>query len=73
MEHEHKSLITKLGLHIQTQKGFAFKSKWYCNCGISIVKVSNFTNDSVNTDNLTQIPEEIALKYLKTKYIRMTW
>src|SRR3990172_8014376 len=57
--------ITKLGLHIQTQKGYAFKSEWYNNSGTPIVKVSDFTDDSIDSSNLTCIPNEIATNYLK--------
>lgn len=55
----------KLGSLIDTQKGYAFKSKWYSDTGRPIVKVSDFTEDSVDINNLTFIPEEIAMKYLK--------
>jgi len=60
-----KKSLTTLGLHIQTQKGYAFKSKWYADNGRPIVKVSNFTDDSVDTSDLVCIPEEIAKSYLK--------
>jgi type I restriction enzyme S subunit len=55
----------KLGDVISTIKGFAFKSKWYCDRGIPIVKVSNFTEDSISSVDLTYIPEEIAINYKK--------
>jgi len=55
----------RLGDHINTQKGFAFKSKWYTDSGRSIVKVSNFTADSVDVSSLVSIPEEIAASYLR--------
>ena len=55
----------KLGGLFQTQKGFAFKSAWYCESGHPIVKVSDFTQDSIDASSLTQIPGEIAEKYLR--------
>ena len=55
----------KLGNVIDTQKGFAFKSAWYCNDGRPIVKVSDFTQDSIDVSALTKIPDEIAGKYLR--------
>ncbi len=55
----------KLGSLIDTQKGYAFKSKWYSDTGRQIVKVSDFTEDSVDINKLTFIPEEKAKKYLK--------
>ncbi len=58
---------TRLGDLIETQKGFAFKSGWYTDIGRPIVKVSNFTDDSVDSSGLVCIPEEIASAYLKYK------
>ena len=56
---------TKLGDCIDTLKGYAFKSQWYCNEGLPLVKVSNFTEDSIDTSDLDFIPDEIAKSYLK--------
>lgn len=55
----------KVGEYITTQKGFAFKSAWYRKEGQNIVKVSDFTDDSIDTSNLVQIPIEIACLYKK--------
>lgn len=55
----------KLGDLIETQKGYAFKSGWYTDSGRPIVKVSDFTHDSVDSGNLICIPQEIAEDYLK--------
>jgi type I restriction enzyme S subunit len=55
----------RLGDLVETQKGYAFKSGWYCDTGRPIVKVSNFTHDSVDSSNLVCIPETIAADYLK--------
>jgi type I restriction enzyme S subunit len=55
----------RLGDHIATQKGYAFKSKWYTDSGRPIVKVSDFTADSVDISSLVSIPEEIAASYLR--------
>ena len=54
-----------LGNLIDTQKGYAFKSGWYCETGRRIVKVSNFTEDSIDSSGLTCIPESTAADYLK--------
>jgi type I restriction enzyme S subunit len=54
-----------LGDLIDTQKGFAFKSTWYCDTGRPIVKVSDFTQNSVDASSLTKVPDEIAEKYLR--------
>jgi len=55
----------RLGELVETQKGFAFKSGWYCDLGRPIVKVSDFTDDSIDSSNLVCIPENIAADYLK--------
>jgi len=54
-----------LGEFINTQKGFAFKSAWFCETGRPIVKVKDFTSNSVDPSGLTHIPEDIAEKYLR--------
>ncbi len=59
--------VKKLGNYIKTQKGFAFKSQWYQDSGVPLVKVSNFTEDSIDTQNLICISEEIAQQYKKHK------
>jgi type I restriction enzyme, S subunit len=60
---------TTLGKHITTLKGFAFKSKWYSEEGRSIVKVSNFTDNSIDASGLVCLPENIANQYLKYQLI----
>jgi len=55
----------KLGDFVEMQKGFAFKSDWYCDHGQPIVKVSNFTSDSIDNSNIVKIPFDIAKKYKK--------
>ena len=57
--------VTTLGKNIKTQKGYAFKSSWYQQTGVKIVKVSNFTDDSIDINNLISIPEDIAEQYKK--------
>jgi len=54
-----------IGAHIDTRKGYAFKSTWYSQHGTPIVKVSNFTTDSIDTSNLVRIPDDIAAGYRK--------
>ncbi len=54
-----------LGSCVDMVKGYAFKSKWYTDVGVPIVKVSNFTVDSVDISNLVCIPDAIAQSYIK--------
>ncbi|TDR16750.1 restriction endonuclease subunit S [Marinicella litoralis] len=49
-----------LGELITHQKGFAFKSKDYQETGIPVVRVSNFTDDSIDTSDLKFVSKEIA-------------
>ena len=49
------------------QKGFAFKSKDYTSDGVKIIKVSNLTDDSVDTSQCVCVENDIADKY-KDKY-----
>ncbi len=57
------SSLVSLGDYISTQKGYAFKSKWYTKEGHPIVKVSDFTSDSIDSTKLVLIPNEIAFEY----------
>jgi type I restriction enzyme S subunit len=54
-----------LGEVVTTQKGYAFKSAWYTDSGRPIVKVSDFTDDSVYCGDLICIPEEVTKDYLQ--------
>lgn len=49
-----------LGDLVSHFKGLAFKSKDYRPTGIPIVKVSNFTDNSIDTARLEHIPESVA-------------
>ena len=53
----------KLGDIIDTLKGYAFKSKWYTKQGVPIVKVSNFTDESIDATKLDYVSDEIATEY----------
>ncbi|PTX14863.1 type I restriction enzyme, S subunit [Halanaerobium congolense] len=55
----------KLENLIKMQKGFAFKSKDYQEDGVKIVKVSNFTDDSIDINSCTHISENKKNKYKK--------
>lgn len=57
--------IKTLGELIHTQKGYAFKSQWYTEEGHPIIKVSDFTDNSICSDKLVYIPKNIANEYLK--------
>lgn len=54
-----------LGGLIDTQKGYAFKSDWYQNHGVAIVRVSDFTDNSISTSSILYISPEIASDYVK--------
>ena len=47
----------KLGECISTKKGFAFKSALYTNSGVPVVRVSDFTLDSVSDKELVYYPQ----------------
>jgi type I restriction enzyme S subunit len=53
--------------HIKTLKGFAFKSAWYTETGVPIVKVSDFTQDSVSPEKVAYIPIESSSDFEKYK------
>ena len=53
--------------HIVTLKGFAFKSAWYSEKGVPIIKVSDFTQDSVSPDKVSFIPTESQSDFEKYK------
>ena len=54
---------TELGELIDTLKGCAFKSKDYVFLGIPIVRVTDFTEDSISENNLVYLPESLAEEY----------
>jgi len=54
----------KLGENISYKKGFAFKSSLYQETGRLIIRVSDTTMDSVNTESCLRINEDIAKQYL---------
>lgn len=58
----HKIL---LGDVIKTRKGFAFKSSKYVNSGVPVVRVSNFTLDSINNEDLKYYPIKEKNNYLE--------
>ncbi|QUM87426.1 restriction endonuclease subunit S [Moritella sp. 36] len=57
------SQLVLLDEHISTQKGFAFKSKWFVDMGREIVKVSDFTSDSIEPNGLMKISEDLGEQY----------
>jgi type I restriction enzyme S subunit len=57
--------VENLGDIAEFQKGFAFKSKDYKDLGIKIVKVTNFSDNSIVSRSCVCICEENALDYKK--------
>lgn len=53
----------RLGKFITPKKGFAFKSSKYVASGVPIVRVSNFTNDSISNDDLKYYPLEEKVNF----------
>jgi len=49
-----------LGELISHKKGFAFKSNDYVDIGVPVVRVSNFTDDSISRDDLKFVSASIA-------------
>jgi len=54
------SVEVSLGDVITHQKGFAFKSKDYQKTGVPVVRVSNFTSDSIDCSALYFVSKQIA-------------
>src|SRR5471030_149490 len=54
--------LIKLGDLVAHKKGFAFKSVDYQSTGIPVVRVSNFTDNSSNPNDLKFVSEEVASK-----------
>ncbi|CAI0943629.1 restriction endonuclease subunit S [Serratia fonticola] len=52
---------TELSCLITHKKGFSFKSKDYISSGVPVVRVSNFTWDSISTDDLRYVSHEVAI------------
>ena len=55
--------LVDLRNYIKTQKGYAFKSKWFIKAGIPIVKVKDFTDDSISKENVDYINDELACDF----------
>ena len=55
---------------INTMKWFAFKSKWFWSWKNPIVKVSNFTMNSISTDDLAYVDDWIKENYDKYSLMR---
>lgn len=52
-----------LGSNVTHKKGLAFKSDWFQNSGIPVVKVTNFTDNSIDTTDLICVNDQIANEY----------
>lgn len=55
---------TSVGEIITMKKGFAFKSSQYVNNGVPIVRVSDYTMDSISDGDLKYYPMEEKVNYL---------
>jgi type I restriction enzyme S subunit len=53
-------LVKKLGEMISHKKGFAFRSEWFQTSGVPVVKVTNFSDSSVDTRDLVYVNKKIA-------------
>jgi type I restriction enzyme S subunit len=51
----------RLGDYITWTKGFAFKSEWYGKTGVPVVRVTDFTADSVSIKEVLRISEDNAI------------
>jgi type I restriction enzyme S subunit len=58
--YENEWAKSRLGDLITYKKGFAFKSKDYLNVGVPVIRVSNFTDDSISNNDLKFVSEEVA-------------
>ena len=57
--------LKQLGDLVETLKGFAFKSEWFQKSGIPIVKVKDFTENSISENDLDYISSEKASELQK--------
>lgn len=62
--------MNKLGDHIEYVKGFAFKSKDYTETGIPVIRVSNFTDNSIDIKDVYHIPKERFSEFQKVSLIK---
>lgn len=59
-----------LGDYVDTLKGFAFKSKWFEEVGTPIIKVTNFTDDSVSMEGVDRVSDDVAEKYRRYELLK---
>ncbi|MGV0940943.1 restriction endonuclease subunit S [Empedobacter sp. ULE_I140] len=55
--------VMQLGELITTKKGYAFKSAWYQDKGVPVVRVSDFTDNSISDETIFYINEELASEH----------
>lgn len=55
----------QLGDLIDTVKGFAFKSSWYTAAGVPVIRVKDFTDDSISPVDNVYIDESVASEFGK--------
>jgi len=52
--------LVKLGDLITYKKGFAFKSKNYTTSGVPVIRVTNFTSDSIDISDIRYVDNNVA-------------
>jgi len=60
----------KLGNIVSHKKGFAFKSEWFQSSGVPVIKVTNFTDSSVDLCNLEYVSNSVATETRDYKLAR---
>ena len=56
--------LKQLGKLVNHKKGFAFKSAWFGKEGRAIIRVSDFTSDSINLAGVSYVDESLAKDFL---------
>jgi hypothetical protein len=50
------------------KKGFAFKSQWFITEGIPVVKVTDFTESSIDSSSVVYIEEKISRRKANLRF-----
>ena len=60
---------TTVGEIVTTRKGYAFKSSKYVNKGVPVVRVSDYTMDSISDADLKYYPYDEKQNYIFKLYV----